>query len=352
MESHQVHVRVVPKCRCQLIVRGAIFILVVMIVFLTGVTGRQPELKPGQPELKPGQPIEIGGNVSALIQILDSVGVASFYYAYGKVKVAATDRSSAKNITLFSTFCNKVLLESVWLPTRNFSLKASKGSLLPFNYYGGDTPVYSAGGKGSFISISISAEATNYDGPILWCGVRIFRLTDFSLYNNFVNSTCNNVTISNLSQHEFKCIPVGPSGLPLSSLITFELVEHGYYRLAMLAELSVSINSSVTGQMFHYNTSFLNPVFCDLNTNCTLNIDSYRHLADVTAVSASVCNLALADEYTTVVITPVQLYRDTNVLPAAVVIGVVITIIMIIQVLILLILLLFLCRRRKHAGKM
>ena len=131
-----------------------------------------------------------------------------------------------------------------------------------------------------------------YNGPILSCGVQIFRLTNLSLYN-FVNNICNNVTTSNLSQHDFKCLPVGPSGLPLSSSTTFELVGYGYHRLVMLAELSVSINSSVTGQLFHYNTSFLNPVFCDLNTNCTLNLHCYRKLANVTASagSASVCNL-------------------------------------------------------------
>ena len=46
----------------------------------------------------------------------------------------------------------------------------------------------------------------------------------------------------------------------------------------MLAELSVSINSSVTGQLFHYNTSFLNPVLCDLDINdCTLDdLHSYK----------------------------------------------------------------------------
>ena len=85
--------------------------------------------------------------------------------------LAATDRSSASNITLFSTFCDNLLLESAWLPTRNFSLKASKGSLLPFNYYGGDTPVYSAGGKGSFVhqrQYNLSAEVTNYNGPMHW----------------------------------------------------------------------------------------------------------------------------------------------------------------------------------------
>ena len=157
---------------------------------------------------------------------------------------------------------------------------------------------------------SASVDSINYNGPILSCGVRIFRLTDFSLYNNFLNNTCNNVIISNLFQHDFKCIPVGPSGLPLSSLTTSELVEHGYHRLVMLAELSISINSSVTGQLFHYNTSFLNPVFCDLDTKCTLNLHFF---ADATCTS-SVCNLALADEYTTVVFTPVLI---TVILPHA-----------------------------------
>lgn len=168
--------------------------------------------------------------------------------------------------------------------------------------------MYSAGGKDSSIRISISAEVIIYNGPILLCGVQIFHLTDFSLYK-FVNNTCNNVTISNLSQCDFKCLPVGPSGLPLNSSTTFELVGYGYHRLVMLAELSVSINSSITGQLFHYNTSFLNSVFCDLNTNCTLNLHSYRQFANVTAYSAgsaSVCNLAFADEYTTVVFTLVQ----------------------------------------------
>ena len=75
---------------------------------------------------------------------------------------------------------------------------------------------------------------------------------------------------------------------------------HGYYRLAMLAELNISINSSVTGQLFHYNTSFFNIVFCDLNTNCTLNLHSYWQLVNVmaSAGSTSVCYLAFADEHT------------------------------------------------------
>lgn len=323
METHQVHVRVnsdSPKCGCQLLVRGAVFILMATIVFLnfvSGVAGRQ---------LKPD--IEIGGNVSALIQVWDTAGAVA---SCGKVKVSATDRTSASNITLFSTFCNNLLLESVWLPIRNFSLKTSKGSLLPFNYYGGDTPVYSAGGKGSFISISISAEATNYNGPILSCGVRIFLFADFLLYNNFVNNTCDNVTISKLSQQDFKCLPVGLSGLPLSSLTTFELVEHGYHRLVILTELSVSINSTVTGQLFHYNTSFLSPVFCDLDTACTLYPHSYRQLANVTD---SVCNLALADEYTTIVImcTTVLLYSSILILTTTMTVMVMVTVIVTVMV--------------------
>ena len=161
----------------------------------------------------------------------------------------------------------------------------------------------------------------NYYGHILSCGVRIFRFTDFLLYSKFVNNTCNNATISNLSRYDFKCLPVGPSGLPLFSSTTFELVEQGYHRLAMLAELSVSINSSVTGQLFHYNTSFFNPVLCDLAIDdCTLDLHSYKtkrqfdyelKALNYTVFGASrsasdyVCNSARAVEYSTVIITPV-----------------------------------------------
>ena len=261
--------------------------------------------------------IEIGGNVSVLIP--DKALLDPFYDSY-VVHVAdpdTADRSSVGNITLFVTFCNNLLLESVWLPpTEMYFLTANKGSRLPFNYYGGDTPVYSAGGDGSFIRISISAEATNYNGPTLSCGVQIFYFTSFTSYNNFVNMG-SNITISNRTQHDFKCLPVGPSGLPSISSATFELVEHGYYRLVMLAELSISINSSVTGHLFHYNTSFLNPVFCDLNVNnCTLYLYSYIQLPDIKfkadLASDSFCSLVLADEYTTVVLESITQLKLLN----------------------------------------
>ena len=239
----------------------------------------------------PSATVEIGGNVPVL---LDSAGFDPFWFDQVQVTLANLSRSTI-NITLFSGFCGILSTNSAALSPRKFSFNASNESRLPFNYYGGDTPVYSAGDKDSFISINTSAEAEGY----LPCGIRLVRFSNVTSYVNFLNEESTSLSY-NIIQQDTRCIPVGPPGLPLTSSVTFYLDEPGFYWQAMIVNSSVLINTTVSGIVSFYNTSFLGSVFCNFTHNCSIRISMVP-----STPNQHVCVLALSDTLITVMITVV-----------------------------------------------
>ena len=232
--------------------------------------------------------VKVGGNVSVL---LDPAGFDPFWYDQVEVITASNDI-----ITLFRGLCDDLSTEHVPLPPKKFFFKAGKRSRVPFNYFGSDTPVYSADGtNSSFIRFNISAVAGNHDGS-LSCGIQLFNFANFTSYNDFLNNELTN----NITQQDTQCIPVGPPGSPLTSSVTFYLNEPGFYRQAMIVNSSVSsVNSSVSGSLLHHNFSSLDSVHCSSdfqNTrNCTIRISALP-----STPMPFMCVLVLAKNYTTV----------------------------------------------------
>ena len=245
------------------------------------------------PEL-PSATVEIGGNAPVL---LDPAGFDPFWFDQVQVTLANLSRSTI-NITLFSGFCGKLSTNRTALPPRKFSFNVSNESRLPFNYYGGDTPVYSAGGKDNFISINTSAEAKGYSP----CGVRLVRFSNITSYVNFLNEESTSLSY-NIIQQDTQCIPVGPPGSPLTSSVTFYLDEPGFYWQAMIVNSSVLMNTTVSGIVSFYNTSTLGLVFCNFThtMHCSIRISILP-----STPNQRVCALALSDTLSTVMITVVR----------------------------------------------
>ena len=259
-----------------------------VVVILILVVGGAIFFSIYSPEV-PSATVEIGGNVPVL---LDSAGFDPFWFDQVQVTLANLSRSTI-NITLFSGFCEKLSTNRETLPPRKFSFNASNESRLPFNYYGGDTPVYnSAGGKGSFIRINTSAEA---EGSFP-CGVRLYRFSNITSYVNFLNKESTSLPY-NITQQDTQCIPVGPPSSPLTSSVTFYLNEPGFYWQAMIVNSSVLMNSTVSGIVSFYNTLSLGSVFC----NFTHTMNCYIHISMLpSAPNQHVCVLALSDTLSTV----------------------------------------------------
>ena len=230
--------------------------------------------------------VEVGGNVSVL---LDPAGFDPFWYDQVLV-------TTASNITLFRGICDDLSIIRIPLPPKIISINAGKKSRLPFNYFGSDTPVYSADDtSGSFLRFKISAEAGNHNGS-LSCGIQLFNFAKFTSYNDFLNNEFTN----NTTQQNTQCIPVGPQGSPLTSSVTFYLNEPGFYWQAMIVNTSVSsVNSSVSGSLLHYNLSSLDSVHCSSdfqNTrNCTIRISALP-----STPKPFMCVLVLDSNYTTI----------------------------------------------------
>ena len=238
----------------------------------------------------PSATVEIGGNVPVL---LDSAGFDQFWFDQVQVTLANLSQSII-NITLFSGICGKLSTNSASLPPRKFSFNASNESRLPFNYYGGDTPVYSAGGKDSFISINTSAEAKG-SFP---CGVHMVWFSNITSYGDFLNALPYNIT-----QQDTQCIPVGPPGSPLTSSVTVYLDEPGFYWQAMIVNTSVLMNTTVSGIVSFYNTSSLGLEFCNLThtEHCSIRISMLP-----STPNQRVCVLALSDTLSTVKVKAVR----------------------------------------------
>ena len=267
------------------------FVVVILILVIGGAiffSVYSPEV--------PSATVEIGENVPVL---LDSAGFDPFWFDQVQVTLANLSRSTI-NITLFSGFCEKLFTNRTTLPPRKFSsLNASDESRLPFNYYGGDTPVYnSAGGKGSFIRINTSAEA---EGSFP-CGVRLFRFSNITSYVNFLNKESKSLPY-NITQQDTQCIPVGPPSSPLTSSVTFYLNEPGFYWQAMIVNSSVLMNSTVSGIVSFYNTSSLGSVFCNFThtIHCSIRISMLP-----STPNQHVCVLALSDTLSTVKVKAVR----------------------------------------------
>lgn len=230
--------------------------------------------------------VEVGGNVSVL---LDPAGFDPFWYDQVLV-------TTASNITLFRGICDDLSIIRIPLPPKIISINSGKKSRLPFNYFGSDTPVYSADDtSGSFLRFNISAEAGNHNVS-LSCGIQLFNFANFTSYNDFLNNELTN----NTTQQDTQCIPVGPPGSPLTSSVTFYLNEPGFYWQAMIVNSSVSsVNSSVSGSLLHHNLSSLDSVHCSSDfqniRNCTIRISALP-----STPKPSICVLVLAKNYTTV----------------------------------------------------
>ena len=229
--------------------------------------------------------VEVGGNVSVL---LDPAGFDPFWYDQVEV-------TTASNITLFRGICDDLSTVHIQLPPKKISFKVEKFRV-PFNYFGGDTPVYSADGtNSSFLRFNISAEAENQNGS-LSCGIQLFNFANFTSYHDFLNNEFTN----NTTQQDTQCIPVGPPGSPLTLSATFYLNKPGFYWQAMIVNTSVSsVNSSVSGSLFHHNLSSLDSVNCSSDfqniRNCTIRISALP-----STPKPYMCVLVLAKNYTTV----------------------------------------------------
>ena len=233
--------------------------------------------------------VKVGGNVPVL---LNQTGFDPFWYN----QVEVTHINTTSNITLFCGLCDDLPTANRPLPPKKVSFgKANTKSWFSFNYYDGDNPVYIAPGvNGSFISFSVSAEATagSHHG-FLSCGVQLFNFANFTTYNDFLN----NEFTDHLTQQDAQCIPVGPPGSPLTSSVTFYLDEPGFYWQAIIVNSSVLMNTTVSGIVSFYNTSSLGLVFCNFthNEHCSIHISMLP-----STPNQRVCVLALSDSLSTV----------------------------------------------------
>ena len=240
------------------------------------------DIKPESRVRTPSTSVEVGGNVPVLLSGFDPL-------RYDQVQVTGLPPSTMISTTLFLELCEDLFTVAVrgipLCPKKSFFCTKSP---LPFNYNGGDTPVYSAGGNGSFISFIISAEATgdSQNDSHQSCGAQLINFNNLTSYMAFIN---NQTTYQSFSLPS--CIAVGPPGSPRTTSVKFSLHEPGFYRQALFVKTTLSINSSVTGLLSSYYTSSLEQVLCNTE-NCTINITApppaqYRH----------VCVLALTDDY-------------------------------------------------------
>ena len=234
----------------------------------------------------PSTSVEVGGNVPVLLNLS---GFDPLMYDH----VLVTGLTAGSNTTLLLGLCEDLSTISIPLRPKNLFFKNSTKSPLPFNYNGGDIPVYSAGGNGSFISFNISAEleaaGDNHNDSHQSCGAQLVNFNNLTSYMEFID---NQTTYQSFSLPS--CIPVGPPGSPNTTSIMFSLHEPGFYRQAVFVNTTLSINSSVTGSLSFYNTSSLEPVFCN-TVKCIIHISSLP-----STQNPRVCVLVLSSEYTAV----------------------------------------------------
>ena len=188
-------------------------------------------VQPDSPETS----VEVGGNVPVLLNL---TGFDPLRYD----QVQITGLTAGTNTTLFLGLCEDLSTVRVPLRPKQLFFKSSTKSPLSFNYNGGDIPVYSACGNGSFISFNISAEAIG-DGHNQSCGAQLLNFDNLTSYMAFIDNQTS--TYQSLPS----CIPVGPPGSPSTTSIMFSLHEPGFYRQAVFVNTTLSINSSVTGSL-------------------------------------------------------------------------------------------------------
>ena len=254
-----------------------VLITIGLIVFLVLPVRLQPD-SPG-----PANSVEVGGNVPVLLNLS---GFDPLRYD----QVQVTGLTAGSNTTLLLGFCEDLSIVRVPLRPKRLFFKSTTKSALPFNYHGGDTPVYSAGGNGSFISFNISAEAigNSHNDSHQSCGAQLINFDNLTSYMEFIDNQTTHQPLSS-------CIPVGPPGSPSTTSVMFSLHEPGFYRQAVFVNTTLSINSSVSGSLSSYNTSSSKPaVFCNTE-NCTIRISKLP-----SAQNLRVCVLVLTGGYTVV----------------------------------------------------
>ena len=238
-----------------------------------------------QPE-SPATSVEVGGNVPVL---LNQTGFDPLRYD----QVQITGLTAGSNTSLLRGLCEDFSTVGIPLRPKKLFFKSSTKSPLSFNYNGGDIPVHSAGGNGSFISFNISAEleaaGDNNNDSHQSCGAQLINFNNLTSYMEFIDNQTSYQSFSLPS-----CIPVGLPGSPNTTSIMFSLHEPGFYRQAVFVNTTLSINSSVAGSLSSYKTSSLEPVFCNA-VNCTIRISTLP-----STQNPRVCVLVLTSEYTTV----------------------------------------------------
>ena len=189
-----------------------------------------------------------GDNGDVTVKLTETA--PDFFCPYGTVE--------STNATMI---CKDMSFERVLLPARGVSFKTSSARI-PFNYFGEDTPVYSSGGNGSFISFNISAEVLSGTEGIISCGALLFNFPTVESYVDFIHTEATSYSLSKL---DHKCITIGSQRSPYISNVNFYLDKKAYYRQAMLVAVNtgkIALNVSVTGTLFQYNTIPFDSAFC------------------------------------------------------------------------------------------
>ena len=255
-----------------------------VLIIAIGFIAFSSELSRLQPD-SPATSVGVGGNVPVL---LNRTGFDPLRYD----QVQVTGLTAGSNTTLLFGLCEDLFTVHVPLRPKELFFKSSTNSPHPFNYHGGDTPVYSAGGNGSFISFNISAEGAgdSHNDSNQSCGAQLVNFDNLVSYMAFIDKQPTYQPLQS-------CIAVGPPGSPSTTSVMFSLHEPDFYRQAVSVNTkytTLSINSSVTGSLSSYNTSSLDQMFCNTE-NCTIRISTFP-----SAQNPRVCVLVLTGEYTAV----------------------------------------------------
>ena len=132
------------------------------------------------------------------------------------------------------------------IPPKNLSVKRQqddKESRVPFNYYGGNIPIFVECCNESFISFHISAWGAKRN---MSCGVLLINFATRESYRDFLSGE-----LEEYDHLESKCIQVG-TNTPLLSSVTFYLNKTGYYQqAAKIVDGNITVDANVSGSLFY-----------------------------------------------------------------------------------------------------
>ena len=144
-----------------------------------------------------------------------------------------------------TTYTGKKCVENL-LPPQKLSVKRQqdKESRVPFNYFGGNIPIYfyENGCNESYISIHISAWGAKRN---MSCGVLLINFATQESYNDYLNGKSEEY-----DHLESKCFQVG-THTPLFSSATFHLNKTGMYRqAAKIVDGNITVHANVSASLF------------------------------------------------------------------------------------------------------